>query len=149
MKNTGICLLVILLLFGFTNSCNYKQRKTTDKRNNENTVIQTTTFELDEYSYASKSKAVITHLDLDIKVDFESKSISGKAVYTIDNSSASDKIYFDTQYLRINKISTDQNEVPANYKLGEYEEYKGRELEIDISQETKTVTIHYSDFRKI
>ena len=112
--------------------------------NNESIKNSNVVASVDKYSYAHKSKAVITHLDLEISIDFISKKISGKATYIIDNSSASKKIYFDTQYLTIDKIFIDKHDTPTSFSMGDYEEYMGRELAITITPQTKRITIHYS-----
>ena len=39
----------------------------------------------DEHSFSNPAEAVVKHLDLDIKVDFDTQTISGKATWQIDN----------------------------------------------------------------
>jgi leukotriene-A4 hydrolase len=57
----------------------------------------------DVHSFARPLDAVVKHLDLDIKVDFEKKLISGKASWSIDNPSKGDSIIFDTRDLGTRK----------------------------------------------
>jgi leukotriene-A4 hydrolase len=54
----------------------------------------------DEHSFAKPELAVVKHLDLDIKVDFETQTISGKASWQIDNVSKGNEIIFDENTLK-------------------------------------------------
>ena len=49
----------------------------------------------DAHSFSNPAEAVVKHLDLDIKVDFDTQTISGKASWQIDNSSKGNEIIFD------------------------------------------------------
>ena len=59
----------------------------------------------DEHSYAKPELAVVKHLDLDIKVDFDTQTISGKASWLIDNISKGKEIIFDENTLNITKVT--------------------------------------------
>ncbi len=97
----------------------------------------------DEYTYAQKEKAVITHLDLDIKVDFSNKTISGLASFTINNKTRTDKIIFDTKSLNIENVTLGTDEKTKFSYKGE-KEFMGEKLEIEIKPETEKVNIYYS-----
>ena len=90
--NKLLALATCVLLF----ACNQKIHKT------ENTNAAT---EQDPHSFSQPDKAVGTHLDLDIKVDFSTQQISGKAVWIIDNKSKGSEIIFDTRKLQIEKVT--------------------------------------------
>jgi hypothetical protein len=49
----------------------------------------------DEHSFAEPEKAIVKHLNLDIKVDFGTQTFSGKASWDIDNIGKADEIVFD------------------------------------------------------
>jgi len=99
---------------------------------------------VDEYTYARPDEAVIRHLSLDIEVNFAKKKISGIATYQIENITGTDKIFFDTKHLDIEKVTIGKDESPAEFALVGYEEFLGRKLEIAISASTRTVNIYYS-----
>lgn len=139
MKVLGGNKLMLILICVLFAGCLNLQAMKGESTNNSSAIAS-----VDKYSYANKSKAIIIHLDLEISIDFITQKISGKATYIIDNSSASNKIYFDTQYLTIDKIFIDKHDTPVSFSLGDYEEYKGRELAITIAPQTKRITIHYS-----
>src|SRR5688572_17667379 len=57
----------------------------------------------DAHSFAQPAKAVVTHLDLDISVDFTNRFIRGTASWKISHPAETDTIVFDTRQLRIEK----------------------------------------------
>lgn len=97
----------------------------------------------DPHSFANPQEAIAKHLDLDIKVDFDSQQISGKASWTIDNHAQTDQIIFDTWKLNIYKITLDDEETATTYKLSEHNKVFGSALDIKIKPETKKVNIYY------
>jgi len=94
----------------------------------------------DFHSYAQPNEAVISHLDLDINVDFNKKEINGKAHYIIKNNAAS-VIVLDTKFLVIEQVQSDGKD--TTFTLGEFDELLGQPLIIDIKEDTKTITVFY------
>ncbi len=127
MKNIFFILGCTIL---FLASCtNPKQEKSTSKYVEE------------LHSYAQPNKAVITHLDLDIDVDFDQEIINGKATYKIENNNSLE-IILDTKFLVIEKVQVDGKD--TEFSLGEFDEHLGQPLEISIGKETKNITVYYS-----
>lgn len=102
----------------------------------------------DPHSYARPNEAVVTHLNLDIKVDFGSKQISGTASYKIINKTGTDTLRLDSRGLEIRKITLDKDEEPDVYVLGNSKDYFGSELKIVIKSKTQWVHIHYATTEK-
>ncbi len=98
----------------------------------------------DEHSFAKPNLAVVKHLDLDIKVDFETQSISGKASWKIENSSKGNEIIFDKNTLNIIKVTLDDEEKETKFKLGKEVKLHGRPLHITIDPNTTKVNIYYN-----
>lgn len=98
----------------------------------------------DPHSFSKPSVAVVEHLDLDIKVNFENQQISGKAVWTINNKAKSNEIIFDDSQLNISKITLGAEEKETTFTYGEEKEYIGRPLKVAITPETKVITIYYT-----
>lgn len=98
----------------------------------------------DPHSFSKPSIAVVEHLDLDIKVDFESQQISGKAVWKINNKAKSNEIIFDDSQLNISKITLGAEEKETTFTYGEEKEFLGRPLKVVITPETKLITIYYT-----
>lgn len=92
------------------------------------------------HSYALPNEAAITHLDLDIDVNFETKIISGTATYDIENNAATE-IILDAKNLVIEKVQADG--VETEFSLGDYEESMGQALKISIKEDTKKITVFY------
>ena len=61
----------------------------------------------DPHSYAHPEDAVVRHLDLELKVDFEKKELAGKAELTIENLTGTKRLYLDTRGLTIESVSRD------------------------------------------
>lgn len=98
----------------------------------------------DNHSFAEPAKAIVKHLDLDIKVDFTSKLISGEASWTIENPSKGNEIVFDTRDLQIRKVTLGDDDQQTTFELGKEEKYLGRALKVKISENTTKVNIYYS-----
>lgn len=98
----------------------------------------------DTHSFAEPEKAIVNHLDLDIKVDFDTKQISGKASWNIENPSGGTEIIFDTRQLSISKVTLDDDEQEASFNLDKEVEFLGQALRVKIKRSTAKVNIYYS-----
>ncbi|MDQ8014023.1 MAG: leukotriene A4 hydrolase C-terminal domain-containing protein [Flavobacterium nitrogenifigens] len=98
----------------------------------------------DEHSYSKPELAVAKHLDLDIKVDFDTQTISGKASWTIDNISKGNEIIFDENTLNITKVTLGDEEKETKFELGADTEFHGKPLHITIEPNTTKVNIYYN-----
>jgi aminopeptidase N len=103
-----------------------------------------TTTVTDEHSYSKPELAVVKHLDLDIKVDFDTQTISGKASWLIDNISKGNEIIFDENTLNITKVTLGDDEKETKFELGKDTEFHGKPLHITIEPNTTKVNIYYS-----
>ena len=99
---------------------------------------------VDEHSYSKPELAVVKHLDLDIKVDFETQTISGKASWKIDNVSKGNEIIFDENTLNITKVTLGDEEKETKFELGAAVEFHGKPLHVTIEPNTTKVNIYYS-----
>jgi len=123
------CIFPILLFLFFIAGCS-----------NNN---QTPEVEKDIHSFANTSDVVVTHLDLDIVVDFDKKQIAGKVGLRIKNKTGTRHLYLDTRDLDIQRVTLGEDETETNFSLGETVEYLGESLIIDISPETEVVNVYY------
>ena len=98
----------------------------------------------DPHSFAEPLKAVVKHLDLTIKVDFNTKIISGVARWTIENSSKDGEIIFDARNLKISKITLGDEERETTFDLGNDTKFMGQALKVKIDKATSKVNIHYT-----
>lgn len=132
MKKIGLLILSI----AFAISC--QKKDPSDKTTPQN---QTTK---DSHSFSNPTKAVVKHLDLEIKVDFDTQNISGKASWTIDNITKGNEIIFDENTLNITKVTLGNDEKETQYKLGDSVEFHGKPLRITIEPNTTKVNIYYN-----
>lgn len=108
-----------------------------DDKKAENTASK---YVKESHSYANPNESVIKHLYLDINVDFDSKTIAGTATYSIENTNASE-IILDTKFLEIERVDADGK--TTEFSLGDFDKQLGQALKINITDDTKQVTIHY------
>lgn len=127
MKNTVFVALLLIAI-----GCQKK----------ENTKNKT--FVKDAHSFSNPNQAVAKHLDLDIAVDFETQTISGKASWTIDNTSKGNEIIFDENTLNITKVTLGDDEKETKFNLGNEIEFHGKPLHITIDANTTKVNIYYN-----
>lgn len=107
------------------------------------TVDSSDKLPVDVHSYANPNEARVTHLSLDLEVDFEAHILSGVAAYTINTYGDAEKIVFDTDNLIIDKVLLD-NDHEAQWELGEANATFGIALTIKLKKETTKVAIFYS-----
>ncbi len=98
----------------------------------------------DAHSFSNPAEAVVRHLDLDIKVDFDTQIISGKASWQIDNISKGNEIIFDENTLNITKVTLGDDEKETKFELGKDVEFHGKPLHIIIEPNTTKVNIYYN-----
>ncbi len=97
----------------------------------------------DPHSYANIDEIKMTHLSLDLNVDFDKHVLSGTARLDLDNFKKTKKLVLDARKLSIEKVTLDNGD-EAKYTLGEEKGHFGQALEIDIKPSTKSVTIQYT-----
>ena len=121
--------------------------QTSKEEKTENITTKKLTKVIDEHTLSNYNEVASKHIDLDLEVNFETKSISGKVTHTIENKTNSDKIVFDSKYLTIEKVMLNDTET-ATYSLAPLDELLGSALEVKIKEDTKTVTIYYATTEK-
>ena len=132
MKKIGLLVLSIT----FAISC--QKKDPSDKTTPQNQTNK------DSHSFSNRAEAIVKHLDLDIKVDFDSQTISGIASWTIDNISKGNEIIFDENTLNITKVTLGDDEKETQFKLGDSVEFHGRPLRITVEPNTTKVNIYYN-----
>ncbi|MCY7271755.1 MAG: M1 family metallopeptidase [Sphingomonas bacterium] len=98
---------------------------------------------VDVHSYAKPLEARVTHLALDLGVDFTAKRIGGTATLDIAAKPGATSIILDDKGLEIEKIATAEG-APLTYKVGAIDENLGAPLEIAIGTARKIVITYKS-----
>lgn len=106
--------------------------------------IQPDPIDHDEHSFARPEEVVVTHLDLDIEVNFTKKELTGKASLSIKNKKNFRQLHLDTRGLAIHKVTIGKEEKSTAFQLGNPVRYLGQELIIDIEPSTDLVNVYYS-----
>jgi leukotriene-A4 hydrolase len=97
----------------------------------------------DVHSFARPDEAVVNDLDLDISVDFKTRTISGIASYKIENKANASVIILDTRDMDIEKVTEGVNDASATFEMGPEVKYLGKSLTIHIGPDTRYIHIHY------
>ena len=137
MKKIGL----LLLSLAFATSCQKKDPSASELAKQTTPKQQ---FVKDAHSFSNPNEAIAKHLDLDIKVDFDTQTISGKASWQIDNISKGNEIIFDENTLNINRVTLGDEEKETKFELGAAVPLHGKPLRISIEPNTTKVTIYYN-----
>jgi leukotriene A-4 hydrolase/aminopeptidase len=114
----------------------------TSDPNNTNNMDSTFLQIIDPHSAAKPQDAVVKHLDLEIKVDFKSKTLDGIATYDVVVSPGANAIFFDTKGLTIRSVTDGQS--PLEHQLGKEVPHLGQPLMVQVTPQTKRVVIDYA-----
>ena len=128
-KHTRITSILFLLVFAA--SCSHKK------------IANMPTLTVKNHSFSNYDSIKLTHINLQLKVDFDSRVLSGKAVLNIENASACQFLILDTRQLNIEDVLLDDS-VSTAWSLGEETPIVGRALVIALAKNTRKVAVYYS-----
>jgi leukotriene-A4 hydrolase len=104
--------------------------------------ILTTPEARDLLSFAQPEVARVTHVDLDLIADFDTKTMRGVASMDVLASPGAEEIILDTLGLKIEKV-TDENGRDLAWSLGAEKQELGAPLKVQLKG-AKRVVVHYS-----
>ncbi len=139
MRNT-IRIIGLGLLFSFI-SCKEHAEDKDDDQTNQNT--ETMTIANDVHSFGKPNEVAIKHMHLDLAIDFKEEILQGSVRLDLENKTGSDKLHLDTKDLTIKKVTLDDGS-ETKYQIKDEVEHLGQEMIVDITPETKSVTIEYA-----
>ncbi len=99
------------------------------------------TFVKDDHTQSNADSIDITHLNLDVKVNFDDRYIQGCATWDIDNKYNVSHLKLDGYKLTVDSILVDGNKV--DFAWGATVEHLGEQLQIPIEENSKLVAIYY------
>ncbi|MEL6371723.1 MAG: M1 family metallopeptidase [Pseudomonadota bacterium] len=102
---------------------------------------------IDKFSYTNFDEIRVRHLDLDLTVDFETKTLSGIVVMDLDYPEpGARRLILDTNDLTITNIEARVSEAweEAPYILGDDDPLLGAKLTIDLPDGADAVLVEYS-----
>jgi len=94
------------------------------------------------HSFANPADIVMTHLDLDLRVDFDSQRLVGTATLDIDNITGATTLFLDTWRMKILGVTLDDGS-KASFQVGEEHTVIGSPLAITVHKDTRQVRIAY------
>ncbi len=97
---------------------------------------------IDHHTYAQPDEALITHLDWEANVDFNTKTITANATFTISKTENAQEIILDTNGLSIKGVKDEKGNDLA-FKIGNEKPFLGSPLIIKLNNDTKTISINY------
>ncbi|MGB7373016.1 M1 family metallopeptidase [Pontixanthobacter sp.] len=97
---------------------------------------------VDTQTFAQPEVARVTHVALDLELDFDAQSVAGSATLDIDAAEGADTIILDQDGYVVEAV-TDGDGTALAYQTGAVEEGKGAPLTITMG-DARTVTIAYS-----
>ncbi|MBV8518735.1 MAG: M1 family metallopeptidase [Acidobacteria bacterium] len=99
----------------------------------------------DPHSYARPDEVRVTHLALDLDVDFAKKQLAGTAALTIQRTRPNaSTLTLDTHDLAIQSVALNPGNVPAQFALATADPILGSKLTIPLQPATNTVVIRYA-----
>ena len=128
MRRLNIKLWIIITILIVNYSC--------DPRNKEHSTMKNYT--IDPHSFSKPEEAVIRHIDLDLKVDFDNQQIAGAVTLKIDVNSGAKTLVLDTKDLQIHEI-TNASGRKKPFKLHEDNAILGAALEIELEGEDEVI----------
>ncbi|HVM36823.1 MAG TPA: M1 family metallopeptidase [Sphingomicrobium sp.] len=97
----------------------------------------------DVHSFARPLEARVTHLALDLTVDFDRRRVGGTATLDIDRQRQAREIVLDSNGLEISGIEDGEGE-PLQWKVGARDPNLGAPLAIALGPETRRLVIRYA-----
>lgn len=117
-------------------------------RSAENVLNKTPTSETtDIHSYSNPHHVTITHLHLELEVDFEKQVLRGHATLDIDRTTLGEPLILDTMDLNVTRVETSDGNsdfTEANFSFGPSDTILGSPLVITLDPGINRVRIVYS-----
>lgn len=104
--------------------------------------LLTTAEARDDYTFARPQIARVTHLDLDLELDFKAQTVGGTATLDISAAPGAEEIILDSQGLQIGEITAADGARLA-YTIGETIDGKGEPITVQIG-DARQITIDYT-----
>jgi leukotriene-A4 hydrolase len=93
------------------------------------------------HTYGNYDEVRISHISLDLLVDFEKKSMAGSATLDIENLTGAEQVILDHKNMDIQYAAVDGAEVA--FQIGPFDSILGSALIIPIKKESKKVLVKY------
>ncbi|HLP55428.1 MAG TPA: M1 family metallopeptidase [Fluviicola sp.] len=99
----------------------------------------------DAHSFSNTDQIHTTHIDLELDVNFDNKTIYGVARHTMERLKDTDTAIFDINGPEIQKVTLGKkgSEKETDFIIGTKKEFIGQPLSVKINPDTKYINIYY------
>lgn len=94
----------------------------------------------DRFSYANPAEARVTHVALDLRADFDARTLSGTARLTLARAAGASRVRLDTNGLTIEAV-TSADAQPLPFRLGDAHPTFGRALDVTLPEPATAGTL--------
>lgn len=114
-------------------------------KSNDNVPTVTEENASDPHSYSNFNEINTKHLDLELDINFENKTVYGVARHLMENKNDADTATFDIKALSIQKVTLGEkgNEIETDFVIGENHSLRGQPLHVKLKPGTKHINIYY------
>jgi len=112
----------------------------TDKKNS---AMKMRNLQQDPHSYAQVDEAIIKHIGLELKVDFDKKQLAGTAEIKFERQPGAEHLVLDTKDLQISTVRATSGQ-SLNFQLKEDDPILGSALEIELPEPGNNIVIEYA-----
>ncbi len=98
----------------------------------------------DPHSFARPGEVVVDHLDLDLAVDFERRTLTGKASLHVINRTGAKRLWLDVREMEIRGVTLGREGTPTTWELGREQPFLGRPLAVEVRPDTEIVHVEYT-----
>ena len=102
---------------------------------------------VDNHTLSNYSQIRVSHVHLDLTVDFSQKELTGFAALSFQKQTETNTLVLDTKYLLIDRVE-DQNEHKLDFNYLETDELLGTPLSIQLNDSCKLVKVFYKTTAK-
>ncbi len=96
----------------------------------------------DPHSHARPDQVRVKHLDLDVTVDFEKKSVFGTANWDLHRSAGASTLVLDCRDMEIRTVTAGRK--PIRFTVGPEDKILGSALTIELPRDVRRVSISYA-----
>ncbi len=143
------CRLILLCALSWLVACSPKTADPIDSNQSPPKVIQANEptniafVSIDSHSFSNPQKVQVNHIELDLTVNFDNKTLSGTAQLTFERIVPNATLLIvDTRDLTIHEVSTSGNAL--KYTLADADEHLGAALSIELPKNVTQLSIRYS-----
>src|ERR1044072_309843 len=115
------------------------------EENNDQPTIDGNVAIEDAHSFSNTDEIRTKHIDLELDVNFENKTIYGVARHTMERITDTDTAIFDINGPEIQKITLGEkgHEKETDFIIGTKKDFIGQPLSVKINKDTKYINIYY------